>query len=141
MKQRAKAIVMFAIVTSIMTLLCGCSSEEYPYITYHESIWVKDNKTIYLDDTYVPNDGHLYDVIETEDGYDLVIHFVNNDKQMKDQFQRIGKTMQSFVYWVLCLLFGLFCSSLCLDLNWWQFIMAGCFFLGSYICGTLEDEH
>ena len=81
MKQRAKITVMFLIATSIVTLLCGCSNKyEYPYITYHESIWREDNKKIALDDAYVPNDGHLYDIVETEDGYDLVIHFVNNDE-------------------------------------------------------------
>ena len=35
-----------------------------------------DNDYIPLQEGYTLNDGYRYDIIETEDGYDLVLHFV-----------------------------------------------------------------
>lgn len=35
-----------------------------------------DNDYIPLQEGYILNDGYKYDIIETEGGYDLVLHFV-----------------------------------------------------------------
>lgn len=72
----------------IMMLLTSCSSnaeanssntkDEYPYILYQHSILTidEDNRKIDVQDGYILNQGHSYDVVETEDGYDIVLHFV-----------------------------------------------------------------
>ena len=72
----------------IMMLLTSCSSNaeanssnmenEYPYILYQHSMWTidEDNRKINIQDGYILNQGHSYDVVETEDGYDIVLHFV-----------------------------------------------------------------
>lgn len=49
-----------------------------PRIVYQNTCYRFDeyNRTIVLDDGYVLNSGHSYDIVETEDGYDLILHFV-----------------------------------------------------------------
>lgn len=53
-------------------------SEKYPYIEYHNSSYNfdADNRNIEVPDGYVLNQGNSYEWVETEDGYDLIIHFV-----------------------------------------------------------------
>ena len=58
-------------------MLTGCT-EKWPRIIYQNTSYRFDeyNRTIVLDDGYVLNGGHSYDIVETEDGYDLILHFV-----------------------------------------------------------------
>ena len=58
-------------------MLTGCT-EKLPRIVYQNTCYMFDeyNRTIVLDDGYVLNGGHSYDIVETEDGYDLILHFV-----------------------------------------------------------------
>ena len=53
-------------------------SEEYPYIAYNNSTYRFDtkNRRIEVPEGYVLNQGDSYAWVETEDGYDLIIHFV-----------------------------------------------------------------
>lgn len=75
------------IITILLLLaLCGCESGKdisphYPRIEYRNSSYEFDpfNRGINVDDGFVLNEGHSYDEIETEDGYDLVLHFVKED--------------------------------------------------------------
>lgn len=62
-------------------LLTGCSSNKedgYPYVHYQHSIWTYDehNKNIEIPDGYILNQGYSYDVVKTEDGYDITLHFI-----------------------------------------------------------------
>ena len=68
----------------ILMLLTGCSSgdreqsENYPYVQYQHSMWTYDsyNQMVKIKDGYILNQGHSYDVVETENGYDLIFHFI-----------------------------------------------------------------
>ena len=76
---------IFVIATSVIlaTALSGCSSgrntsPKYPMITYKNSSLSIDpfNREIQIKDCYVLDEGHSYDEVETENGYDIVFHFV-----------------------------------------------------------------
>jgi hypothetical protein len=49
----------------------------YPYIEYRNSSFNFDtnNEKIQVIDGYTLNQGNSYEWVETEDGYDLIIHF------------------------------------------------------------------
>lgn len=51
---------------------------KWPRIIYQNTSYRFDeyNRTIVLDDGYVLDGGHSYDIVETEDGYDLIFHFI-----------------------------------------------------------------
>ena len=76
----------FILLIMIMLLLTGCSNETeseyneepYPYIKYQHNMWEFDsnNRTIEVRDGYILDQGHSYDIVETENGYDIVLHFV-----------------------------------------------------------------
>lgn len=55
------------------------SSVDRPVIKYYDSSFEldPDNKTIHISDNYIIDNSHPYDVVETDDGYDLVLHFVD----------------------------------------------------------------
>lgn len=87
--KRLKTLISFIMVG---ILLAGCaekgaenisSTSKYPYIEYRNSSFNYDsyNRIIKVEAGYVLNEGHSYDVIETKDGYDLIIHFVLKDKK------------------------------------------------------------
>lgn len=70
------------LAAAALLLLTGCSSNnEFPYIRYqHESFnFGRYNKTIDIPDGYILNQGYSYDIVETEDGYDLVLHFIKEN--------------------------------------------------------------
>lgn len=50
----------------------------YPRIEYRNSPYNFDmyNREIEVQDGYVLDEGHSYDTVETEDGYDVILHFV-----------------------------------------------------------------
>ena len=74
------------LLAAIPILLCGCGEEsssgyfdeEYPYVQYQHSTWRFDsnNREITVLDGYTLNQGNSYGWVETEQGYDLVLHFV-----------------------------------------------------------------
>lgn len=73
-----KWIAMLALVS--LVLLTGCESMKatYPRIEYRNSPYNFDmyNREIEVQDGYVLDEGHSYDTVETEDGYDVILHFV-----------------------------------------------------------------
>lgn len=75
---------MKRLIIAVLFLLaiCGCeeqhSSNQFPRLLYQHSGW-SASREITLGDGYILNEGHLYDMIETENGYDLVLHFVKED--------------------------------------------------------------
>lgn len=69
-----KRLIIF--IFAGLLLLTGCTSVNFPRLAYQPTIWKTDNSYIPLQEGYILNDGYRYDIIETEDGYDLVLHFV-----------------------------------------------------------------
>lgn len=64
-------------------LFCGGGggrdiSPIYPRMEYRNSSYNLDpyNREIPIESGYVLDEAHSYDVVETEDGYDIVFHFV-----------------------------------------------------------------
>lgn len=72
-----KIFICINILVLSLLMLTGCT-EKWPRIIYQNTSYRFDeyNRTIVLDDGYVLNGGHSYDIVETEDGYDLILHFV-----------------------------------------------------------------
>lgn len=63
-----KIFICINILVLSLLMLTGCTEKLPRFDEY--------NRTIVLDDGYVLNGGHSYDIVETEDGYDLILHFV-----------------------------------------------------------------
>ena len=87
--KRLKILISFIMV---VILLAGCAPKDtdttsltskYPYIEYRNSSFNYDsfNRIIKVEAGYVLNEGHSYDVVETKDGYDLIIHFISKDEK------------------------------------------------------------
>lgn len=73
-----KILATLVLLTSV-TMLSSCGTKiTYPHLEYRNSSFNFDilNRTILLEDGYVLNDGNAYEMVETESGYDLIIHFV-----------------------------------------------------------------
>lgn len=72
-----KIFICINILVLSLLMLTGCT-EKWPRIIYQNTSYRFDeyNRTIVLDDGYVLDGGHSYDIVETENGYDLILHFV-----------------------------------------------------------------
>lgn len=68
------------IIGLMLITLCGCSKVDntYPRLIYRPSYWSTGRQWTILDD-YKLDDGHSYDIIDTENGRDIVFHFVKKD--------------------------------------------------------------
>lgn len=73
-----KIFICINILVLSLLMLTGCTGkgENWPRIVYQPTYWTFDNRIIDIDDNYTLDDGHSYDVVETEDGYDLILHFI-----------------------------------------------------------------
>lgn len=82
-----KIFICINILVLSLLMLTGCT-EKWPRIIYQNTSYRFDeyNRTIVLDDGYVLNGGHSYDIVETEDGYDLILHFVE-EQHIKNNYQ------------------------------------------------------
>jgi hypothetical protein len=74
------AILAVIVIVAVVFAVCK-ENEKYPYLEYRHSAYNFDtsNHTFKVQDGYTLNDGHAYDIVETEDGYDIVMHFVKED--------------------------------------------------------------
>lgn len=83
-----KKIWLLLLVALIILTFVGCKNsngqtfseylvEVYPYVEYRNSSFNFDtkNEKIQVIDGYTLNQGNSYEWVETEDGYDLIIHF------------------------------------------------------------------
>lgn len=78
---------LIAVILVLMLLLCGCEvdpderDEGYPKIDYRNSQWENDRQNMYIPipDGYVLNHGHAYEIVETEDGYDIILHMIKEE--------------------------------------------------------------
>lgn len=68
-----KIFICINILVLSLLMLTGCT-EKWPRIIYQNTSYRFDeyNRTIVLDDGYVLDGGHSYDIVETENGY----HFI-----------------------------------------------------------------
>ena len=68
-----KIFICINILVLSLLMLTGCTRIIYQNTSYRFDEY---NRTIVLDDGYVLDGGHSYDIVETEDGYDLIFHFI-----------------------------------------------------------------
>lgn len=69
----------FAIIIAALALLllCGCEeTSKYPYFEYRNSASNLDtlNRKVTVQSGYSLDEGHSYDIVETESGYDITFH-------------------------------------------------------------------
>ena len=74
-----KILLIFSVMSILF--LSGCISPEYPRLEYRNSSNNLDsyNREIAVDDGFVLDEGHSYDIVDTEEGYDIVLHFVEKE--------------------------------------------------------------
>lgn len=78
---------LIAIIFALMLLMCGCEvhsekrDKNYPKLEYQNSQWESDNKNMYIPipEGYVLNQGHAYEIVGTEDGYDIILHMIKEE--------------------------------------------------------------
>lgn len=78
---------LIILVIAISFILCGCEvpnderGNGYPKVEYQNSQWEYDSKDMYIPvpEGYELNQGHAYEIIETADGYDIVLHFIKEE--------------------------------------------------------------
>jgi len=68
---------------ALTLLFCGCTigatdEDKFPQLRVCRSEWRADNIYIPLRDNHNFNIQHLYEEVETEDGYDIIVHIVKN---------------------------------------------------------------
>ena len=70
------------IILFLICLICGgCSNaakmhDTYPHITLESSAFYADNVYIPVPQGYTFNPKNYYDEVETEEGYDIIIHLI-----------------------------------------------------------------
>jgi hypothetical protein len=84
-----KKTMFIVSILIFMFALVGCKNSKgqtfgefldkcYPYIEYRNSAYNFDpyNREIPIEDGHILDEGNSYEIIETESGYDIVLHFV-----------------------------------------------------------------
>mgnify|MGYP000884139180 CR=1 FL=1 len=66
-------IIFVTCLAIILLMLSGCVRNAY--ISICPSSWDYNIKIIDINDKYILNDSHPYDIIETNNGIDVVLHF------------------------------------------------------------------
>nr|DAK00814.1 MAG TPA: Prokaryotic membrane lipoprotein lipid attachment site [Caudoviricetes sp.] len=69
------------IAAAVAVLLAGCSQTHYPYLRYKNSDVDGDSKDRWIEvrGGHELSEGHSWDIVETNQGYDLVLHFVRTE--------------------------------------------------------------
>lgn len=72
---------IFITMAAVTVLLVGCSQTHYPYLRYKNSDADGDSKDRWIEvrDGHELSEGHSWDIIETDQGYDMVLHFVKTE--------------------------------------------------------------
>jgi hypothetical protein len=70
-----KIIILFLLLISLLTL-AACDGTN-PYIQVQNNNWTYSsyNREIQIDKGYEMDQSHSYDIIETENGIDVIIHY------------------------------------------------------------------
>ncbi len=71
----AGIVIIGLIIFTAITAESECP--KFEYMQDAES-FSENNKTFFLEKGYVLNEGHYYDIVKTENGYDMVFHFVED---------------------------------------------------------------
>ena len=78
--RRLERAVAVLLLFSALLLCAACSRTEsqYPKLIYRSSAYYADpnNQELCLGASYALSHGHPYDVVATDDGYDIVLHIV-----------------------------------------------------------------
>jgi len=71
-----KPLIITVLSVFLMYALCGCG-EMYPYIEVRSNCWNYSayNREIQIGSQYAMNQSHPYDLVETEQCVDVIIHF------------------------------------------------------------------
>lgn len=85
MEMRKCGVLAFCLVVLLGITACSAGrdiSPTYPKVEYRNSSYNLDpyNREIPIESGYVLDEAHSYDVMETEDGYDIVLHFVKGSE-------------------------------------------------------------
>lgn len=76
-----KRIICIILLITLSFIFCGCCSineDKFPQLEICRSNYRADSVYVALRDGYNFNIQHLYDEVETEDGYDIVVHVVRD---------------------------------------------------------------
>jgi len=73
MAKRAFLIILFCI---IITITCSCATNEntYPQLNIAPTLWHADSIYLPLRANHQFAINHLYDEVETDQGYDIIVH-------------------------------------------------------------------
>lgn len=85
MEMRKRGVLAFCLVVLLGITACSAGRDislTYPKVEYRNSSYNLDpyNREIPIESGYVLDEAHSYDVMETEDGYDIVLHFVKGSE-------------------------------------------------------------
>ena len=85
MEMRKCGVLAFCLMVLLGATACSVGrdiSPTYPKVEYRNSSYNLDpyNREIHIESGYVLDEAHSYDVMETEDGYDIVLHFVKGSE-------------------------------------------------------------
>lgn len=90
MAKKWKALGVAAALTACIAM-AGCAgmgvgrdySPKYPVLQYRNSEYNMDpyNREIPVQNGYILDEGNSYEVVETDSGYDLVLHFVKGGNE------------------------------------------------------------
>ena len=78
-RKRGVLVLYLAVLLGMTACSAGRDiSPTYPRMEYRNSSYNLDpyNREIPIESGYVLDEAHSYDVVETENGYDIVFHFV-----------------------------------------------------------------
>ena len=75
-----KRIICIILLIALSFILCGCSENEdkFPQLRICRTGWRADNIYIALRDGHNFNIQRLYEEVETENGYDIIVHVVRD---------------------------------------------------------------
>lgn len=77
MMKLEKIFICINILVLSLLMLTGCGVRNWtPKIVYQSTIYKADNRTIEIEKGHVLNDEHSYDIEWTDDGYDIIFHFI-----------------------------------------------------------------
>lgn len=87
---KCKKSRLLALCISLVLVLAGCTASgqsitpTYPRIEYRNSAYNFDpyNREIPIPEGYVLNEGYSFDIMETDAGCDVVLHFVESEGEL-----------------------------------------------------------
>lgn len=76
-----KKVLIFILIFCLLFALTGCgkiNEDKFPQLKICRSGWRADNIYVALRDGHNFDIQHLYEEVETENGYDIVVHVVRD---------------------------------------------------------------